>query len=1266
MNKKNKLNKIIEEKKANSLNKKLRYGLRKLSIGVVSCFLGYAIALTPNLSYANTEPNTVVASNQAEKTTKDESKTTQKENKDMLQGKTVPPVGQVDHSDLSTNKVTEKSTIQKASMVNPIEKTEDKVEKMNTQYTVTYGPGLAYVGNSTTVNISFKQNNKKVNVPEDATFELAGDSLKGASVDKNTGKISYTPDSTVLKDGEKEKNVTVNVKVTYKDQSTSTITATITVRKEESAVPKINPVVEGQTKITGTGVKGAKIEVQIEKTLNKPEKAGETTVKPDGTWEVDVNEDSIKKGDKVRVIQTESNKKPTARYTIATLKNEQDNQQPDVGKQKPQDDGQAKPQAKSEKPTINPVTEGERIISGTGKPGAKIDVTKFNSGQGQIMGSNIVVNDKGKWTLNIPEGIELKKGDTILVNQQEGKERPIQVSAEVQAKKAENPDQNNPKNPQQNPQEKLEKLTINPVTEGDETISGTGKPGAKVNIAKMGNNVTENVLLAKDVDVKEDGSWSAKIDPQKFKAGDSIYAVQKKDDKVLETTNIKVKGISKKPTINSVKEGAKVISGKGEPGAKIDLGRKDKDTAKVNILKTGIVVDKNGDWKAEIDAKKFKVGDTIYAFQKEEDKKISELTEVTVEKADKQPEEDNKKPQPNTPSQEDKDKEAREKEKREKEEAAKLTIEDAYAGDKTLKGKAAPGYQVYLIIKPKNQQDPTINKNATVDKHGNWSANLVDELKEGDKVLVQQGNPYKNGETSTIVKSKQEKPQNPANDNKGKPNPPAKEDESKKELSKFPVANEIKAGDAKITGQGVPDATIVVTKQGENGKEVKATVGEDGKWSVDLNEAAKEGDEFIIKQQEKGKRDSIGILKSVPKNPQVKKPETNTPDGNKPGNNKKPENNPQENKLSGFPVVNEIKAGDTKITGKGVVGATIYVTKVSKNGDRDAASLSTVVGEDGKWSVDLKEAAKEGDEFIIQQQEKGKKDSPRISKVTQKSDKKQNPEKKPEAKKPEGEKKPGETKKPEDNKKPEAKKPDVKKPEKKAPEQKPEVKNPGKTTNPSNNKKQPEKTPEKTPDVKKPETKTPEMKRPEKNAKKPSTQNKKSMDGLSLHYEIKTVKKGAKIKVTPVFKDKSGKIIKMPQGVMFSLDKNSPKGVKIDPKTGELSVDTTGYKNGDKIVVTVVATIKGSTTKVYSLFAKDGKTNQPNEPTKTTEQDTVIKTKVEINIEKSEKNKTNKNNKKASNKKKLPKAGYENEIISLAIAGITTLGGAYITNKKKK
>ena len=1127
MNKKNKLNKIIEEKKANSLNKKLRYGLRKLSIGVVSCFLGYAIALTPNLSYANTESNTVVASNQAEKTTKDESKTTQKENKDMLQGKTVPPVGQVDHSDLSTNKVTEKSTIQKSSKVNPIEKTEDKAEKMNTQYTVTYGPGLAYVGEGTTVDISFKQNNNKVNVPAGTTFDLAGNSVKGATVDKTTGKISYTPDSQEFKNLDKDKVIEVTVNVKYKDQTTSTATAYITVRKNQnvSKAPSINPVVEGQTKITGTGVKGANITVEIEKKVNEGETAGVTTVKDDGKWEVVVDKDSIKEGYKVRAIQTEKNKTPTATHTTALAKqeSEKDKQKPDAGTQNPQDNGAETPQDKSETPTVNPVTEGDTTISGTGKAGAKIHV---KSDKGLIIGENIEVNNEGKWTLNIPKGIELKKGDVVLVDQEEGKELPKQINTVVQAKKNDN-----------NPQQKLEKPTINEVTEGDQTISGTGEPGAKVNILKIGNNVTDGVPLARDVDVKEDGKWSATIDATKFKAGDTILAVQKKDGKVSKPTEIKVIGISKKPEINLVKEGDKVITGRGVPGAKIDLGRKYKDSEERDILATDITVDKNGDWKVTIDAKNFKAGDKIYAHQTETDKKISELTEVTVGEADKQSNQPEKPAEPKQP--------------------------------------------------------------------------------EGEK-----------------------KPEDNPQENK---------------LSSFPAVNEIKAGDKKVTGKGVPGATIVVTKQGKDGKEVKTTVGEDGKWSVDLNEAAKEGDEFVIQQQEKGKDKSPKILKVTPKSDKKQNPEKKPENNNKPGNNNKPENNPQENKLSSFPVVNDIKAGDKQVTGKGVPGATIVVTKQGENGKE----VKATVGTDGKWSVDLNEAAKEGDEFIIQQKEEGKKDSPRILKVVKKSDKKIAPEKKPEDKKPEG-KKP-EEKKPED-KKPEGKKPEgEKKPETKTPEAKtPQVKTPEVKT--------PEvKTPEvKTPEVKKPETRTPEIKTPEKNHKKPTVQNKKSMNGLSLHYEIKTVKKGAKFKVRPVFRDKSGKIIKIKQPVLFSLDKNSPKGVKIDPKTGELSVDTTGYKNGDKIVVTVIATIKGSNVKVYSLFAEDGKTNQPNEPTKTTEQDTVVKAKVEINIEKSEKNKPNKNNKKASNKKKLPKAGYENEIISLAIAGITTLGGAYITNKKKK
>ena len=1234
MNKKNKLNKIIEEKKANSLNKKLRYGLRKLSIGVVSCFLGYAIALTPNLSYANTEPNTVVASNQAEKTTKDESKTTQKENKDMLQGKTVSPEGQLDHSDLSTNKVTEKSTIQKFSMVNPVEKTEDKAEKMNTQYTATYGPGLAYVGEGTTVNISFKQKNKKVNVPENTTFELAGNSVNGASVDKTTGKISYTPNSTVLKDGEKEKNVTVNVKVTYKDQSTSTITATITVRKEESAVPKINPVVEGQTKITGTGVKGANIEVEIEKKVNEGETAGVTTVKDDGTWEVVVDKDSLKKDYKVVVTQTEKNKTPTSLKTFVAAKqeSEKDKQKPDAGNQNPQDNGQVAPQVKSATPTVNPVTEGDTTISGTGKAGAKINVTKVegNNPNGLIMGEDIVVNNEGKWTLNVTQGKDLKKGDAVLVVQQEeGKDISNQVSSVVAEKK-------NEKNPQQNPSE--DKNKPNPPAEDNKN----------------------------------------KPNPQEK---------------------------SQKPVINPVKEGDKVISGTGVPRAKVKVSKTGKNHSDIKKLVENIVVDEKGNWSFTIPAEvNIKAGDSILAVQTEVDKQSSDITEVTVPEADnqsKQPEEDNKN-KPNPPSQEDKD-----KEEREKEEAAKLTIEDAYAGEKTLKGKAAPGYKVSLIIELKNKPGTTINKDATVDKHGNWSANLDDELKEGDKVTVYQTKQFKNGEKTITVKAKQEKPQNPSED-KNKPNP--------QEKSQKPVINPVKEGDIKISGTGVAGAKVNVSKIGKNITENKnlgqnIVVDKNGNWSVTIPAEVniKAGDSILAVQQEEGKEISVVSEVTVAKaDKQSKQPEDNKNPEEENKNKPKPPIKEDESKQekSKNPTINPVKEGDKVISGTGVPGAKVSISMTEKDSAKGIIlAKDIVVDKNGNWKVTIDSAKKfkAGDTIFAVQREDGKGYSDQTEVTVAKADdqskqpednkkpedNKQPEENNPEGKKPEGEKKPDEKKpdekkpedkKPEDkkpeDKKPEDKKPEMKKPEVKKPEvKKPEVKKPEAKT--PEIRKPEVKTPEvkkpetKTPEVKKPETKTPEVKRPEmktpeKNAKKPSVQNKKSMNGISLHYEIKTVKKGAKIKVTPVFKDKSGNIIKMPQSVIFSLDKNSPKGVKIDPKTGELSVDTTGYKNGDKIVVTVVATIKGSTTKVYSLFAKDGKTNQPNEPTKTTEQDTVIKTKVEINIEKSEKNKTNKNNKKASNKKKLPKAGYENEIISLAIASITTLGGAYITNKKKK
>lgn len=44
--------KIITEKRAKCSNERPKYGLRKLTVGVVSCLLGYMMFMTPNVTLA--------------------------------------------------------------------------------------------------------------------------------------------------------------------------------------------------------------------------------------------------------------------------------------------------------------------------------------------------------------------------------------------------------------------------------------------------------------------------------------------------------------------------------------------------------------------------------------------------------------------------------------------------------------------------------------------------------------------------------------------------------------------------------------------------------------------------------------------------------------------------------------------------------------------------------------------------------------------------------------------------------------------------------------------------------------------------------------------------------------------------------------------------------------------------------------------------------------------------------------------------------------
>ena len=104
-----------------------------------------------------------------------------------------------------------------------------------------------------------------------------------------------------------------DVTITYPDKSKDTIPGTSTVaEKETSAKPTVDKVDTDDLKVTGTGVAGSKIVVTLPNGDTKT-----TTVKPDGKWEVDLDNPLTKDGE-VKVTQEETGKKvsPIAPTTV--------------------------------------------------------------------------------------------------------------------------------------------------------------------------------------------------------------------------------------------------------------------------------------------------------------------------------------------------------------------------------------------------------------------------------------------------------------------------------------------------------------------------------------------------------------------------------------------------------------------------------------------------------------------------------------------------------------------------------------------------------------------------------------------------------------------------------------------------------------------------------------------------------------------------------------------------------------------------------------
>lgn len=182
-----------------------------------------------------------------------------------------------------------------------------------------------------------------------------------------------------------------------------------------SSPAKVDPVREGDKKISGQGETGADITVKDQ----DGNTIANTAVDKEGNWSVTLPEDkTLTEGGKLTVTQTEAGKAPTD-TTVTVEKNS----------------------ASSSEPQVNPVYDTDKTIAGQGVSGASIVVTDASD---NIIGQT-EVDSAGSWEVNLPDGKPLDPGLKLNVTQTEKGKGPATTSTTVQKKETAKPDDKNHK-----------------------------------------------------------------------------------------------------------------------------------------------------------------------------------------------------------------------------------------------------------------------------------------------------------------------------------------------------------------------------------------------------------------------------------------------------------------------------------------------------------------------------------------------------------------------------------------------------------------------------------------------------------------------------------------------------------------------------------------------------------------------------------------------------------------------------------------------------
>jgi LPXTG-motif cell wall-anchored protein len=657
----------------------------------------------------------------------------------------------------------------------------------------------------------------------DATIEItnAQGEVVGTGTADGEGnyRILIAPDQVAP---EESLNVTAIVTAGGKDYRSGATTVVVPAdnRENQTATPTIDPVSAGDKTISGTAEPGSTVTITV---------TGETpiTVETDdqGNWSTDVPE--VSEGDTVTVVAETDGKDPSAPISVTV--------------------GGITVAA----PTAS--ISGNEIdgypVAGKAAANTTIEIT---NAQGDVVATGTTDGDGNYRIVIAPDRV--------------APEESLKVTAVVTAG---GKDYRSGATPITVPlANQTTTPTIDPVTTGDETISGTAEPGSTVTIT---NGDKDPVVVEAD----DQGNWTADI--PEVSEGDTITVVAETDGKDPSAPiTVTVDGLNvAAPTasISGNELAGYPVVGKAAANATIEI-----TNAQGDVVGTG-TTDGDGNYRI-----------VIAPDQVDPEEKLNVAAIVTAGGKDYR--------SANTPITVPEDNQT-----------GIPTIDPVTAGDETVSGTAEPGSTVTIT---NGDKDPVVVK---ADDQGNWTADIP-EVSEGDTITVVAETDGKDPSAPITVTVDGLTVTAPTASISGN------------EIDGYPVV-----------GKAAPDATVEITNaQGD----VVGTGTTDGDGNYRI----------VIAPDQVNPEETLNVAAIV------------TAGGKDYRSGNTPITVPKENQTTS-PTVDPVTAGDDTISGTAEPGSTVTIT----NGDKDPVVVEA--DEEGNWTAEVPEVS-EGDTITVVAETDGK------------------------------------------------------------------------------------------------------------------------------------------------------------------------------------------------------------------------------------------------------------------------------------------------------